>query len=59
MSRRPATITQADVARIIRAAQQTGTKSVVVKVGDAEVIVSLDSPPTLPTTKPKIVLLRC
>ena len=34
MPRRPAQITQADVARIIRAAKQAGASEVVVKVGN-------------------------
>ncbi len=38
MSRRPATFTQADVARAIRAAKQTGAAEVVVKVGDQAAI---------------------
>jgi hypothetical protein len=34
MPRRPATITQADIARIIRAARQEGAVEVEVRVGD-------------------------
>ena len=34
MPRRPATITQADVARVIRAAKQEGAAEVEVRVGD-------------------------
>jgi DNA-binding transcriptional regulator LsrR (DeoR family) len=34
MPRRPATITQADVARVIRAARQEGAVEVEVRVGD-------------------------
>ena len=41
MSRRPAQITQADVARIIRAAKQAGASEVVVKVGEQSVVVKL------------------
>ena len=41
MPRRPATILQADVARIIRAAKQAGASEVVVKVGDQSVTVKL------------------
>jgi uncharacterized protein YkvS len=41
MPRRPAQITQADVARIIRAAKQAGASEVVVKVGEQSVIVKL------------------
>ena len=41
MPRRPAQITQAEVARIIRAAKQAGASEVVIKVGDHSVIVKL------------------
>jgi 2-iminoacetate synthase ThiH len=41
MSRRPAQITQAEVARIIRAAKQAGASEVVVKIGEQSVIVRL------------------
>jgi len=41
MPRRPAQITQADIARIIRAAKQAGASEVVVKVGEQSVIVKL------------------
>jgi hypothetical protein len=41
MPRRPAQITQADVARVIRAAKQAGAIEVVVKVGDQSLIVRL------------------
>jgi hypothetical protein len=44
MPRRPAQITQADVARIIRAAKQTGASEVVVKIGEQSVIVKLSTP---------------
>jgi hypothetical protein len=39
VSRRPAAITQADIARVIRAAKQAGAAEVEVKVGDQSVIV--------------------
>ena len=39
MPRRPAQITQAEVARIIRAAKQAGAAEVVVKIGGQSVIV--------------------
>ena len=42
MPRRPATITQADVRRIIRGAQQAGAKSVEIRIGEkASVVVQL------------------
>jgi 2-iminoacetate synthase ThiH len=34
MSRRPATLTQADIARVIRAAKQAGAAEVEVRVGE-------------------------
>jgi 2-iminoacetate synthase ThiH len=44
MSRRPATVTQADIARTIRAAKQAGAAEVVVQVGkDARIVVRLNS----------------
>ena len=44
MSRRPATITQADIVRAIRAAKQAGAAEVVVQVGaDARIVVRLNS----------------
>ena len=43
MPRRAAQITQAEVARIIRAAKQAGASEVVVKVGDQSVIVKLST----------------
>lgn len=49
MSRRPATITQADVARIIRAAKQAGATTVEVPVGDKIVVVRI-GPSTAPET---------
>lgn len=39
MPRRPATITQADVARVIRAARQEGAASVEVRMGEHSSIV--------------------
>ena len=41
MPRRPAQITQAEVARVIRAAKQAGASEVVVKIGEQSVIVRL------------------
>jgi hypothetical protein len=44
MPRRPATITQADVARVIRAARQAGAAEVEVRLGDgAQIIVRLST----------------
>ena len=41
MPRRPAQITQADMARVIRAAKQAGATEVEVKIGDASMLVKL------------------
>ena len=43
MSRRPATVTQADVARIVRAAKQAGATSVEVPIGGVVVTVRFSS----------------
>jgi hypothetical protein len=41
VSRRPATITQADVARVIRAAKQAGAAEVIVKIGEQSLTVRI------------------
>jgi hypothetical protein len=41
MPRRPATLTQADVARVIRAAKQAGAAEVEVRVGDAAIVIRI------------------
>ena len=46
MSRTPAKVTQADIARTIRAAQQCGARVVEVKFGDTTVTVRLDDADT-------------
>jgi hypothetical protein len=43
MPRRPATITQADIARAIRAAKQAGAAEVEVRVGDTSIVVRIAS----------------
>lgn len=43
MSNRPAIVTQADVARVIRAARKAGAAEVEVKIGGASVIVRMQS----------------
>jgi hypothetical protein len=55
MSRRPASFTQADVARVLRAAKQIGAPKVELKVGDTTVVVSLD--PKKPIDEPRVVRL--
>jgi hypothetical protein len=46
MSRRAATITQADVARVIRAAKQAGASEVEIRIGDRNVIIIRITPST-------------
>jgi hypothetical protein len=41
MPRRPASLTQVDIARVIRAAKQAGATEVVINVGNQSVIVRL------------------
>jgi hypothetical protein len=44
LSRRPAAITQADVARVIRAARQSGAAEVEIRLGDqSTILVRLNS----------------
>lgn len=52
MSRRPATILQADVARIIRAAKQTGASEVEVRMGNETSAVVRFAPSTVPVPTP-------
>jgi hypothetical protein len=56
MSRKAASFTQADVARVLRAAQQVGAKRVEVKVGDATVTVSFDNDNDLMDDRPAVRL---
>ncbi len=44
MPRRPAQVTQADIARVIRAAKQAGAAEVVVKIGEQALIVRFAVP---------------
>jgi len=43
MPRRPAHITQADVARVIRAAKQEGVHEIEVRVGGASIVMRIPS----------------
>lgn len=52
MPRRPATITQADVARAIRAAKQAGAAEVELRVGGSSTIIIRISPSTAPESTP-------
>ena len=59
MSRTPANITQADVARIIRAAKQAGADRVELRVGDTAIVVRLSAeagPDTLAAQPEPVVL---
>ncbi|TMJ86469.1 MAG: hypothetical protein E6G76_14405 [Alphaproteobacteria bacterium] len=44
MTRRPACLTQADIARAIRAAKQAGAAQVEVQVGDQRIIIRINPP---------------
>jgi hypothetical protein len=48
MPRTPATVTQSDVARTIRAAKQAGAHSVEVRLSGVTVVILLASPPIAP-----------
>jgi len=46
MPRRPASVTQADIARAIRAARQEGAAEVEVRVGPATILVRMTASPS-------------
>ena len=50
MSGRPATITQADVARAIRAAKRAGAAEVEVRIGETTIVIRME--PSTPTIQP-------
>jgi hypothetical protein len=56
MARRAATITQADVARAIRAARQTGADAVEVR-RDGTIVILLSAPPIAPDLDDKLPTL--
>lgn len=60
MPRRSSSITQADVARAIRAAKQEGAAEVELRVGNSSIIIriapSTESSPLVPEHKTEIVL---
>jgi hypothetical protein len=53
LSGRPANITQADIARAIRAAKQTGAAEVEVRIGTASVVIRIE-----PSTTPETALAK-
>jgi hypothetical protein len=57
MSRRRAQVTQADIARVLRAAKQVGAKRVLVPVGDKTVVVELSTMSDKPIADPDEVIL--
>jgi hypothetical protein len=57
MSRRPATVTQADVARIIRAAKQAGAATVEIPVNGERIIIRLTDPTPPLADHPEPVVL--
>jgi hypothetical protein len=52
MSRRPATVTQADIARIVRAAKQAGAAEVEVRIDGATATFLVRIASSTPTEKP-------
>ena len=52
MPRRPATITQADIARLLRAGKQAGANELEVRVGQASCVFRI-APSTVPETAPE------
>jgi hypothetical protein len=54
MPRRPARITQADVARVIRAAKQEGIREIEVRVGAASIVMRIP-----PSTDGEEALEQC
>jgi hypothetical protein len=56
MPRRPAQVTQADIARVIRAAKQSGAAEVEIKIGEQSVIVRFTSSPADDDKNQEIVL---
>jgi hypothetical protein len=60
MSRRPAELTQADIARAIRAAKQAGAAEIEVRAGNATIVIRISSSTTsaeIPLEPiPKIIL---
>lgn len=52
MSRTPANVTQADVARVIRAAKQAGAPGVEIRMGSTVVWVPFTEPQRSPATTP-------
>jgi hypothetical protein len=56
MARTPANVTQADIARAIRAAKQTGAAEVEVRVGEERIIIRISPRPDPEQQPQKIVL---
>jgi hypothetical protein len=57
VSRRRAQITQAEIARVLRAAKQVGAKRVLVPVGEKTVVVELSRAPTITVEPDEEVVL--
>jgi hypothetical protein len=57
MPRRPANITQADIARAIRAAKQEGAGEVEVRIGEKDAIIIRITPSTKALEQPKEIVL--
>jgi hypothetical protein len=46
VSRRPAAITQADIARVIRAAKQSGAAEIELRIEGASILIRIAPPPS-------------
>jgi hypothetical protein len=57
MPRRPAQITQADIARVIRAAKQAGASEVVIEFGDQSFTIKLSTSQRRPLEPEREIVL--
>jgi hypothetical protein len=57
MSRRPAAITQADIARAIRAAKQAGAAEVEVRIGEATILIRISTATDKPIEEVREIVL--
>jgi hypothetical protein len=57
MARTPPNVTQADIARAIRAAKQTGAAEVEVRVGEERIIIRISPRPDDPEQQPQKIVL--
>jgi hypothetical protein len=57
VSRRPASVVQADFARIIRAAKQAGAAEVEVRIGEATILIRISTATDKPIEEPQEIVL--